>query len=66
MESTGENHQPLAKQQGEKGIHPQTWQELLYHLTGIDLKTCPKCKKGILVRRPLTLSSATYAFLDSS
>jgi hypothetical protein len=50
----------------EKGIHPQTWQELLYHLTGIDLKSCPKCKKGSLVRSPLILSSTTGAFLDSS
>ena len=22
-------------------------------LTGIDLRTCPKCKKGSLIRRPL-------------
>ena len=66
MESPDRNYQPLANQQEEKIINPQTWQELLYHLTGINLQTCPKCKKGNLIRSPLTLSSPTGAFLDSS
>jgi len=65
-ESTAPKTQPLAKQPNVKGIQPQTWQELLFHLTGINLQTCPKCKKGTLVRRPLTPDFAKEAFLDSS
>jgi Putative transposase/Transposase zinc-binding domain len=50
-----------------------TWQDLLYQLTGWNLKTCPLCKKGILIRKPLSLSFATTSlspkqkdYLDSS
>jgi hypothetical protein len=66
MESADPNAQPLANQPNGKVIHPQTWQELLYHLTGTNLQTCPKCKKGTLVRRPLIPAFAKEAFLDSS
>jgi hypothetical protein len=66
IKSANPNTQLLAKQSNVKGIQPQTWQELLYHLTGINLQTCPKCKKGTLVRRPLTPNFSKEAFLDSS
>lgn len=32
---------------------PKTWREVLLDLTGIDLRTCPQCKNGRLIRRPL-------------
>jgi hypothetical protein len=66
MKSADQNAQPPAKHPTGKEIQPQTWQELLFHLTGINLKTCPKCKKGILVRSPLTLAFPKEALLDSS
>ena len=66
MASADQNAQPLAKHPAGKGIHLQNWQELLFHLTGINLKTCPKCKKGTLVRSPLTLAFPKEALLDSS
>jgi len=65
-ESANQNPQPPAKHPAEKVIQPQTWQELLFHLTGINLQTCPKCKKGTLVRKLLTPAFAKEAFLDSS
>jgi hypothetical protein len=66
MESANQNAQPPAKHPTGKEIHLQTWQELLFHLTGINLQTCPKCKRGTLIRSPLTLAFATQAHLDSS
>ena len=32
---------------------PKHWRQILMELTGIDLRTCPKCKNGRLVRRPI-------------
>jgi hypothetical protein len=32
---------------------PRNFQEILLALTGIDITRCPRCKVGILVRRPL-------------
>lgn len=32
---------------------PKTWRDILFDLTGIDLHSCPQCKKGRLIRRPL-------------
>lgn len=32
---------------------PKSWRDVLMELTGIDIRTCPKCKKGRLIRRPL-------------
>ena len=32
---------------------PKHWRQILMELTGIDLRTCPKCKKGSLIRKPL-------------
>ena len=32
----------------------KTWQEMIHHLTGIDLTTCPQCGKGRLIRFKLT------------
>jgi Putative transposase/Transposase zinc-binding domain len=66
MKSTDKNYQPLAQQPTVKVICPQTWQELLYHLTGINLQTCPKCKKATLIRSPLPLAPSTNPLLDSS
>jgi len=56
--------QPEVKSHRKKDIHPQTWQDLLYQLTGCDLKTCPRCKKGLLIRKPLSPNQKAY--LDSS
>ncbi len=66
MASADPNAQPRAKHPAGKVIHPQTWQELFFHLTGINLQTCPKCKKGTLIRSPLTLAFPKEAPLDSS
>jgi hypothetical protein len=40
----GETKQPVSK----------PWREVLAQLTGIDLATCPKCKKGKLIRRAMS------------
>src|SRR5512139_3731907 len=48
--------EPKEEKHQKKDIRPQTWQDLLHQLTGWDLKTCPRCKKGILIRKPLSLS----------
>ncbi len=66
MDLTGGNQQMVVKQRGEWETVPQPWQELLYHLTGLDLRTCPQCKIGTLVRRPLAFYSTTETLLDSS
>jgi hypothetical protein len=65
--------EPKEESHRKKEIRPQTWQDLLYQITGWDLKTCPRCKKGLLIRKPLSLSCATTsqppnqkAYLDSS
>jgi hypothetical protein len=36
-----------------KHFTSKPWREVLLELTGIDLRTCPKCKNGRLVRRPI-------------
>jgi hypothetical protein len=55
-----------SQHQGQWEAVCQTWQELLYQLTGLDLRPCPQCKIGILVRRPLALYSSAKVLLDSS
>jgi hypothetical protein len=66
MDLTGGNQQTPAEQRAEWKTVSPTWQEFLYILTGQDLRTCPQCKIGILVRRPLALYSVTEVLLDSS
>ena len=73
MEPKARNDREIAEPNRGGNIAPKTWQELLYTLTGVDLKTCPKCGKGILIRSPLTpfpttkmLLYATGTLLDSS
>ena len=66
MASPAKTDNPGPNNQPEREIHPQTWQELLFHLTGINLQTCPHCKKGSLIRSPLTLAFPKEALLDSS
>jgi len=66
MDLTIGKQQRVAEQRGDWQTVSQPWQELLYQLTGLDLRTCPQCKIGTLVRRPLALYSATEVFLDSS
>jgi len=65
--------EPKEERHPKNEILPRTWQDLLYQLTGWDLKTCPRCKKGVLIRKPLSFSFATTslppnqkAYLDSS
>jgi Putative transposase/Transposase zinc-binding domain len=65
--------EPKEHSHSKKEILPRTWQDLLYQLTGWNLKTCPLCKKGFLIRKPLSLSFPTTslppnqkAYLDSS
>jgi hypothetical protein len=72
MDPTGGNDQKMAKPKRKTPLL-HAWQDLMYNLTGIDLKTCPRCRKGTLVRRPLTLFpaieiliSTTPILLDSS
>jgi len=65
--------------QGERSSIPHrpgsdaAWQELLQHLTDIDLKLCPQCGTGRLIRHPLSslhdengISQAQPIFPDSS
>jgi hypothetical protein len=66
MDLPGGNQQTVAKRCGTWETVSQTWQELLYQLTGQDLRICPQCKIGTLVRRPLALYSVAEALLDSS
>ena len=65
MDLTGGNQPTTAKQWNKWETVSQPWQELLYQLTGRDLRTCPQCKIGTLVRRPLALYSVTEALIDS-
>src|SRR5512139_1007863 len=66
MDLPGGNQQTVAKQCGTGESISQTWQELLHQLTGQDLRMCPQCKIGILIRRPLALYSVAETLLDSS
>ena len=66
MDLPGGNQQTVAKQWDKWETVSQTWQELLYQLSGQDLRMCPQCKIGILIRRPLALYSVAEALLDSS
>lgn len=49
-----------------------TWQEIFFHVTGVDLTVCPQCGKGRLIRQPLSMLQEAGAFptlplfLDSS
>ncbi len=65
--------EPKEQSHPKKEILSPTWQDLLYQLTGWDLKSCPLCKKGFLIRKPLFPSFPTTsrpapqkAYLDSS
>jgi hypothetical protein len=40
----------------EKG-KPETWQDQLLRICGIDINTCPVCKKGTMVMAELLLPS---------
>ncbi len=33
--------------------HSQSWEDLLFELTGIDPRICPKCKKGRMIRKEI-------------
>ena len=73
MEPTNENHSANGKPQEKKETSSPTWQDLLLQLTGWDLRTCPHCKKGFLIRKPLSIAFTTSplpstqkAYLDSS
>jgi hypothetical protein len=73
MEPTNENHSANVKPQEKKETSSPTWQDLLLQLTGWNLRTCPHCKKGFLIRKPLFPSFPTTsrpapqkAYLDSS
>jgi hypothetical protein len=66
MDLSGGNQQMVAKQWATWETVSPIWQELLYQLTGQDLRMCPQCKIGILIRRPLAFYSAAEALLDSS
>jgi hypothetical protein len=56
MEPTHENRPANGKPQGKKATSSPTWQDLLFQLTGWNLRTCPHCKKGFLIRKPFSLS----------
>ena len=73
MQPKDENPSANGKPQEKKGTFSPTWQDLLLQLTGWDLRTCPHCKKGVLIRKPLSIAFATTPFplatrtyLDSS
>jgi hypothetical protein len=68
-----QRQEPNEENHSKNEIFPRTWQDLLHQLTGWDLKTCPHCKNGFLIRKPLSFSFATTspppnqkAYLDSS
>jgi hypothetical protein len=73
MEPPDENHSANRKPQEKKRTSSPTWQDLLLLLTDWDLRTCPHCKKGFLIRKPLPIAFPTTplpptqkASLDSS
>lgn len=45
---------------------PKTWREILLELTGIDMRTCPQCKRGRLVRRPLSNGEVMLCYGSAS
>jgi hypothetical protein len=38
---------------------PQSWQDLVFAITGIDLFKCPRCTIGTMVRRPVFARTGT-------
>jgi len=71
-EPKDENHPANGKPQAQKATSSPTWQDLLLQLTGWNLKTCPHCKKGFLIRKPFSISfpppplpPTQKAYLDS-
>jgi len=45
---------------------PKTWREILLELTGIDMRTCPQCKQGRLIRRPLSNGEVMLCYGSAS
>jgi len=39
--------------QEEDTASSQSWEDILFELTGIDLRICPKCKKGHKIRKEI-------------
>jgi hypothetical protein len=65
--------QALESKPASDSLQPaRTWQEIFFHVTGVDLTVCPQCGKGHLIRQPLSMLHETTAFqtapifLDSS
>lgn len=65
--------QALESEPTSDSLQPaRTWQEILFHVTGVDLTVCPQCGNGHLIRQPLSILHETTAFpivpifLDSS
>jgi hypothetical protein len=50
-----------------KLVHKASWQDLMFQLSGVDIRRCPKCGKGKMVRRPLPASERQKpSLLDTS
>lgn len=43
----------VAIDQDSPGSQPESWEELLFELTGLDPRICPKCQEGRMVTREL-------------
>jgi hypothetical protein len=43
------------KKKEQKKEKPETWQDQLLRICGIDINTCPVCKKGTILRVELLL-----------
>ena len=41
----------IIEDQEEQSTQSSTWEELLFELTGIDPRICPRCKKGRMIRK---------------
>ena len=41
----------VMESQQEQSTQAATWEELLFDLTGTDPRTCPRCKKGRMIRK---------------
>jgi hypothetical protein len=50
--------QPTAMSGARRAPHaPRSFAELLLALTGVDIRICPRCREGTMIRQPLAISS---------
>jgi hypothetical protein len=53
LKQQGRDSQEPQDETATEASSPKSWRDILYDLTGIEMRTCPKWKKGKLIRKPL-------------